>query len=249
MKQLTTILTLFGLTFLGLTFTPSAKADEWDQRTVVTFNQPVEIPGRVLAPGTYVFKLLDSQSDRNIVQIFNKEENHLYATILAIPDYRMEPSGKTIITFEERRAGAPEAIRAWFYPGNNYGSEFVYPRLKAVELAKANEQHVLSMPNELEANTQKPAKSAKEPQVQALKKAPVTAIEHSGNEVQLAQVHPPKKQEPVAAAPAPSTTTMAKNTTPKELPQTASTLPLIGLFGLLSLGSALGVRIARRHFA
>ncbi|MBV6429999.1 MAG: hypothetical protein IANPNBLG_00102 [Bryobacteraceae bacterium] len=244
MKQLTTILTLFGLTFLGLALTPSAKADEWNEKTIVTFNQPVEIPGRVLPAGTYVFKLLDSQSDRNVVQIFNKDENHVYATILAIPDYRMEPKGKTVITFEERRAGAPEAIRAWFYPGRNYGEEFVYPKLKAVELAKANEQHVLSMPNELAANTQHPAKSASEPQVQALKKAPVTAIEHSGNEVALAQVHPPEQH----AASTPSTT-LAQNTTPKELPHTASSLPLIGLFGLLSLGSAFAVRFARRHFA
>ncbi|MCC6390302.1 MAG: hypothetical protein IT167_06850 [Bryobacterales bacterium] len=231
MKQLTTTLALFGLATLGLMFTPSAKADEWNEKTIVTFNQPVEIPGRVLPAGTYVFKLLDSQADRNVVQIFNKDENHVYATILAIPDYRMEPKGKTVITFEERRAGAPEAIRAWFYPGRNYGEEFVYPKLKAVELAKANTEHVLSMPNEL----------ASAPKAQELKKAPVTAIEHSGNEVTLAQVHPP-------AASAPSTT-MAQNTTPKELPHTASTLPFIGLFGLLSLGCAFVVRVARRRFA
>ncbi|MCC6366789.1 MAG: hypothetical protein IT165_24985 [Bryobacterales bacterium] len=241
MKQLTTTLALFGLATLGLMLTPSAKADEWNEKTIVTFNQPIEIPGRVLPAGTYVFKLLDSQSDRNVVQIFNKDENHVYATILAIPDYRMEPKGKTVITFEERRAGAPEAIRAWFYPGRNYGEEFVYPKLKAVELAKANTEHVLSMPNELATNTQHPAKSATEPQVQAMVKAPVTAIEHSGNEVALAQVHPPAPQE--------STTTMAKNTTPKELPHTASTLPFIGLLGLLSLGSAFVVGAARRHFA
>jgi len=238
MKPLTTTLALFGLATLGLMFTPSAKADEWNEKTIVTFNQPVEIPGRVLPAGTYVFKLLDSQSDRNVVQIFNKDENHVYATLLAIPDYRMEPTGKTVITFEERRAGAPEAIRAWFYPGRNYGEEFVYPKLKAVELAKANTEHVLSMPNEL----------ANAPKAQELKKAPVMAIEHSGNEVALAQVHPPAQHHAAEAAPAPSTT-MARNTTPKELPHTASTLPLVGLFGLLSLGCAFAVRVARLRFA
>ena len=81
---------------------PNIKADDWDQKTVFTFNVPVEIPGQVLVPGTYVFKLADSQSDRNIVQVFNKDETHLYGTFLDIPDYRLKPRGKTVITFEER---------------------------------------------------------------------------------------------------------------------------------------------------
>ena len=115
-----------------------AKADEWDQKTIFTFSGPVEIPGQVLTAGTYVFKLTDSQSDRNIVQVFNKDENHLYGTFLTIPGYRLRPAGKPIITFEERSAGSPEAVRAWFYPGENYGHEFVYPKAKAVQLAKAN---------------------------------------------------------------------------------------------------------------
>jgi hypothetical protein len=86
---------------LGLlgTALPQAKADEMDQKTVFTFSGAVEIPGQVLLPGTYVFKLMDSQSDRNIVQVFNKNENHLYGTFLTIPDYRLKPAGKPIITF------------------------------------------------------------------------------------------------------------------------------------------------------
>src|SRR3984885_4914905 len=144
---------------------PQAKADDWDQKTTFTFSGPVEIPGQVLSAGTYVFKLANSSSDRNIVQVFNKDENHLYGTFLAVPDYRMKPSGKSVITFEERAAGAPEAVKAWFYPGDNYGSEFVYPKVKAVELAKANKQPVPSMPTELAANTTKPAKTMKEPHV------------------------------------------------------------------------------------
>ena len=43
---------------------PSAKADEWNKKTVVTFSAPVEVPGKVLPEGTYVFKLADSQSNR-----------------------------------------------------------------------------------------------------------------------------------------------------------------------------------------
>jgi hypothetical protein len=165
-----------------------AKADEWDQKTIFTFSGPVEIPGQVLSPGTYVFKLADSMSDRNIVQVFNKNETHLYGTFLAIPDYRLKPAGKTIITFEERAAGSPEAVRAWFYPGDNYGHEFVYPKVKAMALAKANKMPVASMPNELASNTTKPAKTMQEPHVMAMKQAPLKAQMPTGEEVEIPQV-------------------------------------------------------------
>ena len=109
------IITLVCLGVLG-TALPQARADEWNQKTVFTFSAPVEIPGQVLLPGTYVFKLMDSQSDRHIVQVFNKNENHCYGTFLAIPDYRLKPAGKPIITFEERATGSPEAIPSYFRP-------------------------------------------------------------------------------------------------------------------------------------
>jgi len=228
MKFTQTLTTVVFLAMFVSVLNPTAKADEWNKKTVLTFNEPVEIPGQVLGAGTYVFKLLDSNANRDIVQIVNKNENHLYATILAIPDYRLTRTGKTVITFEERAAGSPEAIRAWFYPGDNYGQEFVYPRTRAVELAKQTNQHVLSMPNEMAENTKKPAASAAESSVVAMKQAPVKAIEPGGNEVELAQVHP--------SAPA--------QTSPlKQLPKTASPLPLIALIGMISLSAAFGVRI------
>jgi hypothetical protein len=189
---------------------PQAKADESNQETVFTFSGPVEIPGQVLEPGTYVFKLMESMSDRNVVQIFNKDETHMYGTFLAIPDYRLKPTGKTIITFEERAAGAPEAVRAWFYPGDNYGHEFVYPKVRAVELAKANKQPVASMPDELAANTT------------TMKQAPLKAQKPTGEEVEIAEVFLLLPPTPAAA----------------NLPTTASSLPLVGLIGLLSLATA-----------
>ena len=129
MKLLKIPLIAFALAFFATAFLPKpAKADEWNRRTVVKLSAPVEIPGVVLARGTYVFKLADSQSDRNIVQVFNKDESQIYATILAIPDYRVRATGKTVVTLEERPKGSPEAIRDWFYPGSRYGQEFVYSR-------------------------------------------------------------------------------------------------------------------------
>ena len=222
--------------FLGVAILGSmaclAKGDEWDQKTIFTFSAPVEIPGKVLLPGTYVFKLSDSASDRNIVQVFNKNETQLYGTFLAIPDYRAKPSGKPIITFDERPADSPEAVKAWFYPGENYGHDFVYPKPKALALAKVNKAPVPSMPAELEPNTTMPAKTMHEPHVVAMKTAPLKAQKPTEEEVEIAEVF---VQAPPPELPDP----------PTELPKTASSLPFFVLVGLMSLVVARGVRIIR----
>src|SRR5712672_4839493 len=85
-------LAISSLAALCIGLMPRAVADESDHKTIVTFSGPVEIPGKALPAGTYVFKLLNSTSNRNIVQIFDKDEKQLLATILAIPDYRLKPT-------------------------------------------------------------------------------------------------------------------------------------------------------------
>jgi hypothetical protein len=230
----TKLILLAGLAFLA-GMAQRALADQWDQRTVFTFKGPIEIPGQALPAGTYVFKLADSSSNRNIVQVFSKNEKHLYGTFLAIPDQRLQPTRKTIITFDERAAGAPEAVRAWFYPGENYGHQFVYPKPKAVALAKANNTPVPSMPAELAVNTTKPAATMNEPHVMALKQAPLKAQMPTERELEIGEVF-------VAQA-SPSDQTRL----PAELPRTSSPVPLIGLVGLLSLAAALGLRFAGKE--
>ena len=241
MKLFGTATTVFCTALLGTMFVPSVKADDWNRKTVMTFSGPVEIPGvhlqgwGVLPAGTYVFKILDSQSDRHIVQIFSKDELTVYATILAIPNYRLKATDKTVVTFRERPAGQPEALRAWFYPGRNWGEEFVYPKAKAIELAKVTNTPVLFTTVEIPLEVAAPIKSADEPVVVELKRAPIMAIRPTGEEVQLAQVvTSPPPAELVA-------------TLPDTLPATASNLPLIGLFGLMAMGGAFAVcRFAKR---
>ena len=228
MNQMKTRVMLFvGLGLLG-GIVQRAAADDFDQKTVFTFSGPVEIPGQVLSAGTYVFKLADSSSDRNIVQVFNKDETNLYGTFLAIPDYRIKPAGKTIITFEERPAGSPEAVKAWFYPGENYGRDFVYPKPKATALAKANNTPVPSMPAEFAANTIEPAATVKAPHIVAMNQAPLKAQKPTEEEVEIAEVFAVSGEAPL----------------PPTLPTTASPLPLIGLVGLLSIGAGVGLRFA-----
>lgn len=224
------------LAIVGAAFSPLAKADDWNKKTRITFSGPVEIPGvhlegwGVLPAGTYVFKVLDSRSDRHIVQIFSADELTVYATILAIPNYRLKATDKTVMTFNERPAGQPEALRAWFYPGKNWGEEFVYPKAKAIELAKTTNVPVLFTSVELPLEVATPAKLAEAPMVAVLVQAPILAIKPTGEEVVLAEVvTPPPAQTEVAMVTAPASTTLTK------LPDTAGTLPMIGLFGFLAL--------------
>jgi hypothetical protein len=217
MNRFKVVATIICLSLVALTFAIRVKADDWNRKTTVTFSGPVEVPGvgaQTLPAGTYVFKILDSASDRHIVQIFNESMDHVYTTILAIPNYRLKATDKTVMTFGERAAGQPEAIRAWFYPGRQWGEEFVYPKFRAVELAKITGQPVLATPIEL----------ATAP-IEALKTAPVVAVEPTGEVVEAAKVVEPPPAEPVEVAAAQS------------LPQTASPLPLVGLIGLLSLAA------------
>jgi hypothetical protein len=218
----------FSITLLCMMLSGSASAQNWNKRTSVTFSGPVEIPGvgaQVLPAGTYVFRLLDSQSDRHIVQIFNKDESHLYATILAIPNYRLQATDKTVMTFAERIAGEPQAIRAWFYPGDNSGQEFVYPKKRAVELAKITNQPVLYIPDEAALNIIAPVKTPTEPAVIALKEVPVRAVKPTEQDVALEEVVVPPPVQTAAL-----------------LPRTAGDLPLLAFAGVFCLGVAISIR-------
>jgi hypothetical protein len=235
---------VFCLGLMSVVLAPAANADDWNRKTVISFSSPVEIPGvhltgwGVLPAGTYVFRILDSQSNRHIVQILNKDETIIYATILAIPNYRLKATDKTVITFRERPAGEPEALRAWFYPGRNWGEEFVYPKTKAVALAKATNTPVLFTPVEIPLEVVGPIKSADAPLVLELKRAPIMAIKPTGEEVKLAEVvTPPPTQPEAVVASAPE----------KTLPATASPLPLIALLGLLALGGAGTLRLVQKR--
>jgi len=248
MKLFKTATTVGCMALMGAVLAPSAQADDWNRKTVVTFSGPVEIPGvhlagwGVLPAGTYVFKILDSPSDRHIVQIFNQDETVVYATILAIPNYRLQATDKTVITFRERPAGEPEALRAWFYPGRNWGEEFVYPKSKAMMLAKTTNTPVLYTVADIPVEVAEPIKSADAPIVMQLRQAPIMAIKPTGEEVQLAEVvtPPPALTETQVAAETPAVVE-------KTLPATASEMPLIALFGLLALGGGFAIRaVAKR---
>ncbi|MFZ3201802.1 MAG: hypothetical protein WA175_11710 [Candidatus Acidiferrales bacterium] len=222
MKIVKTILVVLALSLLSAMSLSSVRADEYNKMTVITFSGPVEIPGQILPAGTYTFRLADSLSDRNIVQIFNADGSRIIATVLAINNYRLQSTDKTVVTFEERSGDNPDAVKAWFYPGDNFGQEFVYSKQRAAQLAVASNEPVPALADE----------------TADIKTAPIVAVTPDQKEVPVAeaiQTAPPAAQT-VDTAPVADNTTPAA--APAALPKTASAVPLIALLGLASLGVA-----------
>ncbi|HYI92505.1 MAG TPA: hypothetical protein VEX68_03095 [Bryobacteraceae bacterium] len=238
----------FGLA--GILTQPSAlMADQWNKKTYITINEAVQVPGKVLQPGRYVMKLAESQSNRHIVQIYNDREDQLQTTVLAIPNYRLQPTGKTEFQWWETPAGQPKAIRAWFYPGDNFGQEFAYPKSEAVAIASTTNQQVPTTYAETEAN---------------LATARVGTVDKAGTELELdrqtysrsdgaqAQTPRPRTEQPVEMAQNRATpqATPAAATEPqmreRTLPTTASPIPMAALAGLFALGASVGVRKLNR---
>jgi len=205
---------VLGLAFSFLAVMPVA-ADDSNQKTVLTFSKPVELPGHTLPAGTYIFQIADTVSDRHIVQIRSGDDKEQIGFVLAISNYRLEPTSKTVITFKEVPAGQPEPIRAWFYPGRSFGHEFVYPKKRAVELAVLTKVIVPAIAVE----TAQPD----------LKTVPIVAITPDKKEVPVAsviQTTPRPEQVMASAAPA------------RQLPKTAGSLNDVLLVGVLSLAIA-----------
>jgi hypothetical protein len=227
------------LTLFAVGFSPAARADEWNKKTVITITEPILVPNKLLDPGKYVLKLLDSQSDRHIVQIFNETESNIITTILAIPNYRLQPTGKSAFMFWETPAGQPRALRAWFYPGDNFGQEFAYPRAMYLELAANSKKMQQPQTQSQTASVSEADRSVEEAPKPEPAPAPAAAPEA------VAETQP---AETPAAAPEPAPAPEPEPT-PTELPHTASYYPLIALAGLASLGVFLVMSVRTRRSA
>jgi hypothetical protein len=214
------ILVALTAALLCATFAVGARADtQSSKRTVVTFKEPVEIPGQVLPAGKYTVELMENMVNRNVVQFFNGDRTHLVATVLAINNYRMEPTDESVMTFAERPANAPSALKAWFYPGNRWGQEFVYPKERAVQLAQVTNEPI-------------PAVESVPATVEELKTEPIIVETPQQTEVAVAEFPPFMPHE-------------TGNLTEPPLPQTASPVPMIAVLGI----AAVGVGFMLRRFA
>lgn len=131
-----------GLIITCVMMIQTARADEWNEQTKVTFGQSVEIPGHTLPPGTYWFRLADSESNRNIVQIYSEDWSTLYATVMTVSSERMNPADETLLTFAESGSNGAPALIKWFYPGETSGHEFEFSKSKESELAQDKQETI-----------------------------------------------------------------------------------------------------------
>ncbi len=196
----------------------------FNRTTYLTFSTPVELPGVTLPAGTYTFRLSDSTSDRHVVQVLDRNGAKLHTTILAMPAKRLHVDENTVVTFHELPAEATPAVRYWYYPGDDIGQEFAYPKDQALRLAAASGEAVLAVDAEQVTRV--------EPDAVAEPSADTTP-----QETAQADTQPRQGDMRATAATATSGT--------RRLPQTASSLPLVGLLGLLALGGVIAVRAAR----
>jgi len=237
-------------------FSPAVNADEYNRKTVITISQPLEVPGVVLPPGTYVMRLFNSSSNRHIVQIMNETQQQQLALTFAVSAERIRPTGKTVFTMYEGSQGAPPAIRTWFYPGDVVGQEFLYPRQQALRISARTKTVVPEIEDGKATASQETAAAVPAAE-------PVQATESRDESVLIARAEPapapapepapiaapepaPEPQQPAEAqSPAADSVQVAQaapSASDETLPRTASNGPLAALIGGLSIVLAFGIR-------
>jgi hypothetical protein len=227
--------------------TAVTNADTFNKKTKLSFSQPIRVPGTTLSPGSYIFKLVDSQSSRHIVQVMNTRENKVYATVLAIPDYRLNPHSQTVVTFGEVGAGCAPAVKAWFYPGDNSGNRFVYGKAEAEQMARSCNQPVPHVPTEVAsaAVTAPEVKTSNstEPAVVALVQAPIRTATPDAKETTYAAANFEQADREDRGGVSGEVPTAPPT---EKLPKSASDIPLYtALGGLLLVTGWLNRRVFR----
>ena len=258
---------IIGFAALALLSIPPVAADVWDKKTNVKFSAPVEFPGGIiLAPGDYVMKLLNSSTDRHIVQVYNQDQDRMFAMVMANPAQRSEPADKTIITFYETPNDRPTLIHTWFYPGDTVGQEFSYPKSRVRYLATSSAgtppliAAAASIPVPAASNfvpadvARADSANLQTPPAQAVEVQPVENVAPARNNSDVAQA---PAEEPVLLAQATPRQDIPQ--TPRvdaaadeaaapatQLPATASDAPYWAASSLVLLAGAFLVRTARR---
>jgi len=236
---------------LGMMLLPSLQASEFDKKTIITFPEPMQIPGMVLPAGEYVVKRADG-SLPNVIQFTNPEESEVFATVQAIPTIRQKPLDEVEIVTEERPSGSPEALKKWFYPGDLTGAEFVYPNSEANLLASARTPRIV----ESEPNATSPVSHP--PEELTTSSASPEPVAEPGWEQAEGEVQAEEPVEIAQATPGPGATQAqpaqqapfgqaAEAPAEEELPQTATSLTLASLLGGLAVfGGAALRRLSRQ---
>jgi len=234
-----------AIPFAAAFCSPQAQADAWNKMTTITVSEPLRLPMIVLQPGAYELRLVEHDAYRHVIQVSDKS-GRVLTTFLAVPNYRLRATGKTEFQYWEVPAGETKALRAWFYPGDSFGHEFVYPKGETAQLsadastkiptttAQSNEE-LRTAPLENVDESAKP----EEPASNSVETPAQTAAGEPGppSPQQTASVEETPQAQPQLAAPALATLTAQApriRNDADQLPQTGSNVPLIGAVGVAS---------------
>ena len=217
---------------------PAHAQQPMDSRTEFTFNQPVEMPGVTLPPGTYVFRFADATSSRKVMQVQAKDSsNKTYGLFMTISAQRPRASDDAELRFLETPAGQPAAVKTWWYPGNTIGREFIYPKSQARRLAQATNQTVLTTDDDKVSNDQ-------------MKSADLAYVSPSGQDtpltdeqlVDVAANTPPVGTSGMSRSQENASRRQEGTMARTSLPKTGTPLAGIALLGLFSLLGGLTLR-------
>jgi len=206
-----------------------------DHDSMLTVATPVEVPGTILDPGTYVVKLVETQADRDVVTITSEDGKKVYATVICAPHPTTEAPRHATFVFYNVPEGANKVLHTWYAPNDSIGLDFIYPPDRAAALRQ-------------ETNEEVPALTAEQSNALSSRAAPpAVTTDAEPPKAAEAPVPPPPPAPAVAAqappAPQPAALTADASET---LPKTASRTPLVLAAGILALGVASGLRFAGR---
>jgi LPXTG-motif cell wall-anchored protein len=208
----------------------TAQAQPADYRTFFTFSAPVTLPGVTLPAGTYLFRLADPTTGRKVINVLSADGKRSLAMLHTIPNQLLDAPQNAEIRFMETTANTPPPIKTWWYPGKAIGYEFIYPRPQALQLAKVTSEPVLTTIAETQDFEKAElarisASGAPAPVVVTENPVPVAAATGRAQQGEVAPLEAiPVTQEARADVRAPTATRT-------ELPQTASMMPTVVLFG------------------
>jgi len=272
--MLTRIILSSTLAVLTFGISGAAQGPPADYRTYFTFSTPVTLPGGTLPAGRYVFRLADPNGSRKVISILSEDGLTPMAMLHTIPNRLAEAPRDPEIRFMETPADLPPAIKTWWYPGNSTGYEFIYPRTQALQLAAANTEPVLTTAAETgDLKTDELARiSASGAPVVVVADADPDPVVAATGRVQRGEVPSGSgaiaaSQDTPAAASQSARADIAQNTRPDAaqdtradglaardtertaLPETASLLPTVTLFGTLALLAGIALSLRRRASA
>lgn len=191
-----------------------------------------EVPEATLPPGDYVLTVHDKLLDREIFQVKGAKDGKVYSNFLAI--HGKGGNAKTILTFWSGLENG-KAIRAWFIPGQAETWDFVYPKERAIELAKASGSPVAAVDLSGLAKPNNPLLSAEDLRAVQLWLLTPKRVSPGAEGVQIAAAKIGPKHPRAAAASGDETHTM---------PRTSS--HFVEMLGAGAMLAAAGLLVLRR---